>query len=73
MARQMAEHVGLADESDLPPELLLWTGNMTRTPPPSRCGSALHIMCRIMRLWAFPNIKFVFLKGLSLNSSSYWT
>ena len=34
MARQMAEHVGLADESDLPPELLLWTGNVTRTPSP---------------------------------------
>jgi hypothetical protein len=34
MARQMAEHVGLADESDLPPELPLQVGNVTRTPSP---------------------------------------
>jgi hypothetical protein len=25
------------------------------------------------RLWALPNIKFVFLKGLRLNSSIYWS
>jgi hypothetical protein len=30
----MAEHIGLADESELSPELLLWTGNVTRTPSP---------------------------------------
>jgi hypothetical protein len=34
MPREMAEHVGLADESELSPELLLWTGNVTRTPSP---------------------------------------
>jgi hypothetical protein len=29
--------------------------------------------CRINKLWVFPSIKFVFLKGLRLNSSNHWS
>ena len=28
--------------------------------------------CRMSKLWAFPSIKVVFLKGLSLKSSFHW-
>lgn len=34
MPRQMAEHIGLADEAEPSPKLLLWRSNVTRTPSP---------------------------------------
>ena len=34
MPREMPEHIGLADESELSPKLLLWRGNVTRAPSP---------------------------------------
>jgi hypothetical protein len=59
-----------ADDAELAAKLLFPVGHVTRTPSPSRCGSERYKPCRIMRMWAVPSIKFVFLKGLSLNSSS---
>jgi len=61
-----------ADEAELAAELLLSVSHVTRTPPPlpvrEGCG---YKPCRIMRMWILPSIKFVFLKDLSLNSSSH--
>ena len=41
--------------------------------PPSRRGRVRYKPCQIMRIWAVPSIKFVFLKDLSLNSSNGWS
>jgi hypothetical protein len=60
-----------ADEAKLAAELLLRIGHVTGTPSPSRCGRLAYKPWRIMRVWAVPSIKFVFLKELSLNSSSH--
>jgi hypothetical protein len=60
-----------ADDAELAAELLLPAGHGTGTPPPSRCGRLAYKPCRIMRMWAVPSIKFVFLKDLSLNSSNH--
>jgi hypothetical protein len=47
--------------------------NVTPTPSPSRCGRLACIQRGIIGLGALPGSKFVFLKGLSLNSSSDWS
>jgi hypothetical protein len=60
-----------ADEAKLAAEPLLRIGHVTGTPSPSRCGRLAYKPWRIMRAWAVPSIKFVFLKELSLNSSSH--
>jgi hypothetical protein len=60
-----------ADDAELAAELLFPVGHVT--PPPSRCGRLRYKPCRIMRMWAVPSIKLVFLKDLSLNSSSDWS
>jgi hypothetical protein len=60
-----------ADDAQLATELLLRIGHVT--PPPFRCGRLAYKPWRVMRVWAVPSIKFVFLKELSLNSSSHWS
>jgi hypothetical protein len=59
-----------ADDAELATELLFRSGHVTRTPSPLRCGRLAYNMCRMMRISRLPGIKFVFLKELSLNSSS---
>jgi hypothetical protein len=61
-----------ADEAELAAELLLRTGHVTGTTP-LRCGRLAYKPWRIMRVWAVPSVKLVFLKELSLNSSSHWS
>ncbi|HTF65297.1 MAG TPA: hypothetical protein VK638_21700 [Edaphobacter sp.] len=66
-ADEVADQLGVAaDEAELAAELLL-----PATPSPSRCGRLRYKPCRIMRMWTVPSIKFIFIKDLSLNSSSY--
>ena len=62
-----------ADDAKLAAKLLFPVGHVTPTPPPSRCGSERYKPCRIIRMWAVPSIKVVFLKGLSVKSSSHWS
>jgi hypothetical protein len=51
-------------------DVYIWaTWKAAGYPPPSRCRGTRYIPCRMNKLWAFPSIKFVFLKGLSLYSS----
>jgi hypothetical protein len=57
--------------AELAMELLFRIGHVTGTPSPLRCGRLAYKPWRIMRMWAVPSIKFVFLKELSLNSSSH--
>jgi hypothetical protein len=59
------------DDAELAAELLFPVGHVTLTPPPSRCGRLRYKPWRIMRMWAVPSIKLVFLKELLLKSSSY--
>jgi hypothetical protein len=59
-----------ADDAELPAEFLFPVGHVTHPlPPPVR--ELAYKPWRIMRMWAVPSIKVVFLKGLSLKSSSY--
>jgi hypothetical protein len=62
-----------ADETELAAKLLPWVGHGAGTPSPLRCGRLAYKPWRIMRMWAVPSIKYVFLKELSLNLSSHWT
>ena len=62
-----------ADDAELAAELLFQIGHVTRPPSPSRCGRLRYKPCRIMRMWAVPSIKVVFLKGLSVKSSRDWS
>ncbi len=61
-----------ADDAELAAEFLFPVGHVTPTPSPSRCGRLRYKPWRIMRIWVVPSIKVVFLKELSLNSSSDW-
>jgi hypothetical protein len=60
-----------ADDAELAAKLLFPVGHITPTPSPSRCGRLRYKPCRIMRVWAVPSIKVVFLKDLSVKSSSH--
>jgi hypothetical protein len=60
-----------ADEAELATKLLPSAGHGAGTPLPLRCGRLAYKPWRIMRMWAVPSIKLVFLKELSLNSSSH--
>ena len=73
-ADEVLDQVGVAaDEAELAAKFLSSIGHVARTPSPSRCGRLAYKSCQIMRMWTLPNIKFVFLKDLSLNSSSDWS
>jgi hypothetical protein len=57
-----------ADDAELAAEFLFPVGHVTY-PLPLRRGRLAYKPWRIMRMWAVPSIKVVFLKGLSLKSS----
>ena len=59
-----------AYDPELAAKLLFPVGHVTSTPPPSRCGRLRYKPWRIMRMWVVPSIKVVFLKDLSVKSSS---
>jgi len=61
-----------ADNAELAAELLFPVGHVTY-PLPLRCGRLAYKPWRIMRMWAVPSIKVVFLKDLPLKSSSHWS
>jgi hypothetical protein len=70
-ADQAGDELGVAtDEAELTAELLFPLSRCT--PSPLRCGRLAYKPWRIIRIWVLPSIKFVFLKDLSLNSSSDW-
>jgi len=73
-AEEVGDEIRVAlDQLKTAAELLFPVGQVTRTPSPSRCGRLRYKPWRIMRMWAVPSIKLVFLKELSLNSSSHWS
>jgi hypothetical protein len=73
-ADEVADQDGVAaDEAEPAAELLLPVGHVTHTPSPSRCGRLAYKPWRIIRMWTLPSIKLVFLKDLSLKSSSDWS
>ena len=62
-----------ADDAELAAKLLFPVGHVSSTPSPSRCGRLRYKPWRIMRMRVVPSIKVVFLKGLSVKSSSNWS
>ncbi len=66
--REMGEDVEPAKDSELSPELLLRTGHLTGTPSPLPVREGLVYQVSNHEVMGCPEHKFVFLKGLSLNS-----